>query len=675
MRLPRCHFLALLLALLTLLLGLLLLGELAGWPWLARPLEQRLTQALQRPVTLLPAAGGRLRLQLFGAGPRLEAGRLRIADRREPGDARPEGPAFAEIEALRLQLRWTDLLRLAQARWQGRPGELVVDELQAQGLRLHARRDAAGRVNWEFPGPAGEATPAQPIRLRRLQLQRVEGSLDDQLQRLHLSFQLRMDEAQAPALQGQAQGLWRGERFAAQLQADSPLPLLEPEKRPRIALRLQLEAEALSLGFEGEAADLLAQRGLRGQLRAKGRSLAGLGRLLELTLPNTPRFSLQAELAHGLDGPLGLWQIGVQQARVGGSELAGRLKFDARPLAQAGGRGLLSGQLHARSMRLADLGPAVGTDAPQQPGSRLLPRHEFDLPALRAMDAELRFAIDRFELGATLRPMRPLNARLRLHDGLLRLEELEAGLAQGRFRGLIELDARQAGPARWRTALQIDRMRLEQWLPASQQPPWASGSLSAVLNLRGQGRSSAELLASADGEAGLLWSGGRLSHLAVELLGLDMAEGLGRWLGGDEALPVRCGAARLRIRDGLLRPAPAVVDTTDSTLWAEGQLSLADERLDLRLQVAPKDASLLSLRTPLRLRGSLARPAPGLEGGPLAGRLLPSVALGLANPLAALLPLLDLGERDEAAAAARACQQAAQRLAPRVRGQARSEGI
>ena len=51
------------------------------------------------------------------------------------------------------------------------------------------------------------------------------------------------------------------------------------------------------------------------------------------------------------------------------------------------------------------------------------------LPFPVLSDAELRFAIDRFDLGTAVQPMRPLNARLRLHDGRLRLEELEAGRA------------------------------------------------------------------------------------------------------------------------------------------------------------------------------------------------------------------------------------------------------
>ena len=55
-------------------------------------------------------------------------------------------------------------------------------------------------------------------------------------------------------------------------------------------------------------------------------------------------------------------------------------------------------------------------------------------------------------------------------------------------------------------------------------------------------------------------------------------------------------------------PRALVLDTEDSTLWMEGRLSLASEQLDLRLRVAPKDFSPLSLRTPVQISGSLADP-------------------------------------------------------------------
>ena len=62
----------------------------------------------------------------------------------------------------------------------------------------------------------------------------------------------------------------------------------------------------------------------------------------------------------------------------------------------------------------------------------------------------------------------------------------------------------------------------------------------------------------------------------------------------------------------------------------------------------PKDFSPLSLRTPITIRGTLAQPRIGVEGGKLAGKVALAAALGAAaGPFAALLPLLDIGKKDE----------------------------
>jgi AsmA family protein len=142
------------------------------------------------------------------------------------------------------------------------------------------------------------------------------------------------------------------------------------------------------------------------------------------------------------------------------------------------------------------------------------------------------------------------------------------------------------------------------------------------------------------------WTQGTLSHLVVEAAGLDIAQGLGLLLRGDDALKVDCGAADLRVRDGRVTPQVFLVDTRDSTLWLTGGLSLADERLQLVAHVQPKDFSPLTLRTPLHIDGTLAAPVLSLEKGPLLRRVVPAVLLAMINPLAALIPLLDPGQTD-----------------------------
>jgi hypothetical protein len=108
-----------------------------------------------------------------------------------------------------------------------------------------------------------------------------------------------------------------------------------------------------------------------------------------------------------------------------------------------------------------------------------------------------------------------------------------------------------------------------------------------------------------------------------------------------------------------------VLDTRDSAVWVDGTLSLASEALDLRVVVMPRDFSLLTLRTPLRVHGSFAAPEVSFDKAPLARKLAASLLLGLVNPLAALIPLLDPGDDDAATRGAAGCHDIAERAAKR----------
>jgi AsmA family protein len=281
------------------------------------------------------------------------------------------------------------------------------------------------------------------------------------------------------------------------------------------------------------------------------------------------------------------------------------------------------------------------------------------------MDANVLINLDEVDFNTkALEPLRPLRVHLQLRGGVLDLNDLDARLGAGRLGGNVQLDGRGALAA-VRTDLRWDGLRLETWIhqprTAAKAPPYVSGALQGAARLQGQGRSTAQILAQLTGVFRAELRDGRVSHLAVEAAGLDVAQALGVFLKGDDALEVTCAVADFVADKGALLPRVVVLDTTDSTLWMDGTLSLATEQLDLRLVVSPKDFSPLALRTPLHLRGSLALPEVSVNTSRVVGRAGLAVLLGLANPLAALLPLIDPGNRKEAEQHAAGCQRLVQR--------------
>ena len=126
-------------------------------------------------------------------------------------------------------------------------------------------------------------------------------------------------------------------------------------------------------------------------------------------------------------------------------------------------------------------------------------------------------------------------------------------------------------------------------------------------------------------------------------MGLDGGEVIKFLVRGDRNVQLRCAAAAFGVNQGLMTSKTIVLDTTDTVINGRGSINLANETLDLILDPAPKDQSILSFRSPLRIGGTFASPSAGPDKGALAGRAGAAIALGLLNPLLALAATIETG--------------------------------
>jgi uncharacterized protein involved in outer membrane biogenesis len=86
-------------------------------------------------------------------------------------------------------------------------------------------------------------------------------------------------------------------------------------------------------------------------------------------------------------------------------------------------------------------------------------------------------------------------------------------------------------------------------------------------------------------------------------------------LRGDRNVELRCAAVAFDVNKGLMTGRTLVVDTTNALFTATGQASLANETLDFVVHPEPKSKNILSLRTPLVVRGTFGDPSGGVAGG------------------------------------------------------------
>ena len=675
--------------LLRVALGLLLamaaligIGEALGWPFLAGPMQRWLGSTLDRRVRFAAdaEAPSTVRIHLIG-GIRVEAAYIEIG-----APAWSSAPHMLLARDARLLLGYGDL-------WRAHGGAaLQIRELTAAQLDLQLERLADGRASWTF-GPLPHDDASGPARLpgfERLQVAAGTAIYRDMPMALDIDAGFSSTEgtgesapavpaaaasAAAPGLQLHATGHFRTFPLKLALTSPGALALLASGgASAAVPVNLDATIGRASLSFKGSTSDALQLGGLQGWFNLTGPSLAAVGDPVGITLPTTAAFSTRGVLAK--NGRI--WNVVIDQATIGASRVSGAFVYDvSRP------HPLLSGRLKGSTVLLADLGPALGAPVPGQPAAvpqalpdrsarargKVLPDRPFDLAALRAMDANVLVEIADLDLGShLLQPLKPVRTQVVLQAGVLTLRAIDARTAQGRLGGEVRLDGRQA-IALWTSDLNWHDVRLEHWVHQSRTagaPPYVSGRLNGRARLSGQGRSTAAILGSMRGGVQMHLLDGSVSHLAIEAAGLDLAQGLGVLIKGDDALPVQCAVADLVAEKGVLRPRVLVLDTTDSTVLIDGSLSLATEALDLRVVVSPKDFSPLAFRTPIHVRGSFAQPSVSVESSKLAARVGAAALLALLNPLAALVPLMDPGSVEDAQHGLAACETLRQRARSRL---------
>ena len=190
----------------------------------------------------------------------------------------------------------------------------------------------------------------------------------------------------------------------------------------------------------------------------------------------------------------------------------------------------------------------------------------------------------------------------------------------------------------------VKKVSLNKLFPTVQLTQSGMGLIGGEAKFSATGDSIAELLGSANGRMGFSMSGGKISNLLLEIVGIDGAEVIKFLFGGDKTVSVRCMVADFKVDDGLMNAETLVLDTTDTSITGEGNINLKNESINLTLKPLPKDASILSLRSPLFAQGTFKKPRFFPDMKRVAARTGAAVALGtLLAPLAALIPLIESG--------------------------------
>ncbi|MDU1085391.1 MAG: AsmA family protein, partial [Leclercia adecarboxylata] len=335
--------------------------------------------------------------------------------------------------------------------------------------------------------------------------------------------------------------------------------------------------------------------------------------------------------------------------RIGDSDIHGSLTYSTgKP------RPKLEGDMESRQLRLADLGPLIGVDSGKgtkaqkvrkeaPPSGKVLPNDRFETDKWDVMDADVRFKGRRIEHGSSL-PLSDLSTHIILKNADLQLKPLKFGMAGGTISANIKLEGDKK-PMRGQAEIQARRLKLKQLMPDVELMQKTLGEMNGDATIRGTGNSVAALLGNGNGNLKLLMNDGLVSRNLMEILGLNVGNFLVGQIFGDDEVRVNCAAANIDLVNGVARPQIFAFDTENAVINITGTASMASEQLDLTINPESKGIRIVTLRSPLYVRGSFKDPDAGVKAGPLIARGAVAAALAtLVTPAAALLALISPSE-------------------------------
>lgn len=630
-------------------------------PWVERVASER--------TGLVVRIAGDLRVRAFSRHPQVTLERLSV-----------DNPRWAErrrVLALERGTAQVDLLPLLV-------GRVVVERLELERPRIDVYVAADGRANWQAGRPAQrggdpDRAPALPL-VRRFLVNAGELHVDDLKHRLRLHGIVvageRSAERGAQPFRIAAQGTLNREPFALRAYG-GPLVNLDPDEP--YTFDTEITAGRTQVAARTTIAKPFDLARLTTTATMSGEDLADLYFLTGVALPNSRPYGLAVRierqgarvLVRRLDG------------RIGGSDLTGHATLDLR-----GERPRLEADLVSRSLDLGDLaaplgvgfgadarggsgavegGAKRGRDADRKdgggiagPDGRVLPDAVLQLERVRALDAHVRYRAQ--AVAARRVPFRDVHFELALDDGVLSLQPVAFRFEPGALEGTVRIDASGRVPLTSVDlrvgGVELGKVRFRKPQPGAPAGPSAEppieGTLRGRMQLRGAGASVREFASNADGSLTFVVPRGKVNQAFAQLTGIQVARGLGLLVTDpDEQTNLRCGVADFRVRDGTIEARSIVFDTSVVRITGEGSVNLDRESLDLAIRGHPKKASLMRVRTPIEIEGTLADPSLGIDAGDAAKQGAIATALGvLLTPLASVLAFVDPGLAKDADCAA-----------------------
>lgn len=373
-----------------------------------------------------------------------------------------------------------------------------------------------------------------------------------------------------------------------------------------------------ALTAAGSIADAMKAQGIDLQIAATVQDAAGFAKSLGVEAPPLPAVTASARVTDK-DGGYRLQDVDV---KIGASDLKGTAALNL-----GGARPRITADLQSTLLDLDELLPKDdGKSAPPADG-RLFPADPLPLDGLKAVDADVKLAVDKLRVNKM--DVTGLRLGVMLQGGRLTVKPLQATVADGEISGEITLGADQAVPP-LSVNLNVAKLDYGKLAAAMGEKPVAEGTADVTIKVTGAGTSVRQIMAGLDGKLRVVSEKGRIDSTLLNVASADILSALPLVDSkGDKEL--RCAVVDFDIVKGIANAKALVLETGGLSVVGVGGINLRDETLNLVLEPRAKKTSLLSAAiVPVAVRGTLAKPEPKVNPADLVTGVASNVASGAA---------------------------------------------
>ena len=552
-------------------------------------------------------------------------------------------------------------LALANASWAGEQDLLGIDqlditldligllfgtfdttELAFKGGKLSLERSASGQGNWQLGLDQEDVRRTEEYLqgpfpyVHGIRLEDIDVDYADQRLGTKLSGHIKAFDA---VLEPKGQRLTTNLDVEVKNQTISAsgtvTKLLSLHAGGTSSVALSIELDQTSLTLDGTVDTEHGANAFDGTFEAASPDPRDLAALAGVTLPDLGAFKASGKISLT---PTAL-DLTTLEARVGDSDLRGQAKVGL------GQQPSFTVDLSSNRIDMTPFIQAWESDdaAPVEETAEndlLFSDQPLFFDALPSMEADVKLAVDKLTVGDLTLDAALLQVKQSNRD--LKIDPFKVDYKGATFTGRGEVSA--AEPQRVTLKVLTQNFDLGSFLAQQKVTDLVEGEIDIGIDVQGQGNSLHAIVGTLDGKASFVMSKGRIASRDVDLIAAGLLQSLMPWKKGIKETSIKCALGQFEIKKGLAKTQSLLFDTLQMTMTGKGTIDLKTEAVDLKLLPRPKDPTLISLATGLRVTGTLLDTKVSLDPESLLKEVAEAAAgVWLLGPAGILIPYASLG--------------------------------